>query len=132
MSDYSKIKIGIINLEINNLFSIYNAFKKIGYKTTIIKKKLNNYDFIVLPGVGSYREGIKSLKKNNLVDAIKEYVIIKKKNILGICLGMQMLFSKSNEYGNTNGLDFITGEVKNFEKAKKLIGDIVDKHRQLK
>lgn len=125
MLDCNKIKIGIINLEINNLYSIYNAFKKIGYKTTIIKKKINNYDFIVLPGVGSYREGMNSLKKNNLIDALKEYVIIKKKNILGICLGMQMLFSKSNEHGNTDGLDLISGSVKKFKKKKNFFIPVV-------
>ena len=116
MSDYNKIKIGIINLEINNLYSIYNAFKNIGYKTRIIKKKIDNFDFIVLPGVGSFKEGMNSLKKNNLIEVLKENIIIKKKNIVGICLGMQMLFSKSTEYGNTDGLDLINGNVKKFKK----------------
>ena len=74
MSDYNIIKIGIIDLNINNLYSIYNAFKKIGYKTRIIKnnKNLDNQDFIVLPGVGAFKEGMNALKKNNLIDALKE------------------------------------------------------------
>ena len=81
MSDYNIIKIGIIDLKINNLYSIYNAFKKIGYKTKIIKnnKDLKNQDFIILPGVGSFKEGMNSLKKNNLINCLKENVIIKKK-----------------------------------------------------
>ena len=120
MSDYSNIKIGIIDLKINNLFSIYNAFKKIGFKTRIIKnnKDFKNQDFIVLPGVGAFKEGMKALKKNNLIESLKEEVIVKKKNIIGICLGMQMLFTKSNEQGNKKGLDFIKGNVRLFKKKK--------------
>jgi len=129
MSDYNKIKVGIINLGINNLYSIYNAFKKIGYKTSLIKKGMKNYDFIILPGVGSFREGMNSLKKNNLMQGLEENIIIKKKNIIGICLGMQMLFSRSNEYGNTEGLNFIRGNVKNFKKKKNFYTPIVGWYR---
>jgi len=129
MSDYNKIKVGIINLGINNLYSIYNAFKKIGYKTSLIKKEMKNYDFIILPGVGSFREGMNSLKKNNLMQGLEENIIIKKKNIIGICLGMQMLFSRSNEYGNTEGLNFIRGNVKNFKEKKKFYTPIVGWYR---
>jgi glutamine amidotransferase len=120
MLDYSNIKIGIVDLKINNLHSIYNVFKKIGYKTKIIKsnKDTKNQDFIVLPGVGAFKEGMNALKKNNLIECLKEDVIIKKKNIIGICLGMQMLFTKSNEQGNSLGLNFIKGNVKMFQKKK--------------
>ena len=120
MSEYNNIKIGIIDLKINNLYSIYNAFKKIGYKTKIIKnnKDFKNQDFIVLPGVGAFKKGMDALKKNNLVDSLKETVTEKKKNIIGICLGMQMLFTKGNEQGNHNGLNFIKGNVMMFKKKK--------------
>ena len=120
MSEYNNIKIGIIDLKINNLYSIYNAFKKIGYKTKIIKnnKDFKNQDFIVLPGVGAFKIGMDALKKNNLVDSLKETVIEKKKNIIGICLGMQMLFTKGNEQGNHNGLNFIKGNVMMFKKKR--------------
>jgi glutamine amidotransferase len=120
MLDFSNIKIGIVDLKINNLHSIYNVFKKIGYKTKIIKnnKDTKNQDFIVLPGVGAFKEGMNALKKNNLIECLKEDVIIKKKNIIGICLGMQMLFTESNEQGNSLGLNFIKGNVKMFQKKK--------------
>jgi imidazoleglycerol phosphate synthase glutamine amidotransferase subunit HisH len=62
MSDFNKIKVGIIDLKINNIYSIYNALRSIGYKTAIVKKKMDNYDFIILPGVGSFKEGMQSLK----------------------------------------------------------------------
>ena len=125
MSDYNKIKVGIINLGMNNLYSIYNAFKKIGYKTSLIKKEMKNYDFIVLPGVGSFKEGMNTLKKNNLIEILSENIIVKKKNIIGICLGMQMLFTRSNEHGNTQGLNFISGNVKNFKEKKNFYIPIV-------
>jgi glutamine amidotransferase len=118
MLDYNTIKIGIVDLKINNLHSIYNAFKKIGYKTKIINnnKDFKNQDFIVLPGVGAFKEGMNVLKKNNLIECLKEEVVVKKKNIIGICLGMQMLFTNSNEQGNSNGLNFISGNVRMFKK----------------
>jgi glutamine amidotransferase len=120
MLDYNTIKIGIVDLKINNLHSIYNAFKKIGYKTKIINnnKDLKNQDFIVLPGVGAFKEGMNALKKNNLIECLKENVIVKKKNIIGICLGMQMLFTVSNEQGNNSGLNFVKGKVKIFKKKR--------------
>jgi len=90
MLDFSKIKIGIINLNINNLYSIYNAFRNIGFKTSIIEKKIDNFDFIVLPGIGSFKLGINSLKKNNLIDTLNEKILIKKKKIKGICLAKAM------------------------------------------
>lgn len=116
MSEFNKIKVGIIDLEINNIYSIFNAFKKIGYNTSIIKNKFKNYDFIVLPGVGSFKEGMKSLKKKSLANELKESVLIKKKKLIGICLGMQLLFSDSEEFGKTNGLGLISGKVKKFKK----------------
>ena len=127
MSDYNIIKVGIIDLKINNLHSIYKAFYKIGYKTKIIKnnKDLKNQDFIVLPGVGAFREGMNALKKNNLIEHLTEDVVIKKKNLIGICLGMQMLFTKSNEQGNYSGLNFIKGNVRMFKKKKKFLIPVI-------
>jgi glutamine amidotransferase len=125
MSNYNKIKIGIIDLKINNIYSIYNALRSIGYKTAVVKKKLDNYDFIILPGVGSFKEGMQSLIKNNLIESLRENVIIKKKNLIGICLGMQMLFTKSNEGGDTMGLNLIKGNVKRFKKKKNFFIPII-------
>ena len=92
MLTYNKIKIGIIDCKLNNLFSIYNAFKSIGYKTSIIdlkKKNFKNFDLIALPGVGSFGSAMKIIKKNNIDKKIIEY-IEKDKFFLGICLGMQL------------------------------------------
>jgi glutamine amidotransferase len=125
MLDYSKIKVGIINLQINNIYSIYNVLKNIGYKVYIVKKKLENFDLIILPGVGSYKEGMKALTKNNLIESLKENIILKKKKIVGICLGMQLLFSESNEDGYTKGLNFIKGNVRKLKIKKKFSVPII-------
>ena len=114
MLTYNKIKIGIIDCKLNNLFSIYNAFKSIGYKTSIIdlkKKNFKNFDLIALPGVGSFGSAMKIIKKNNIDKKIIEY-IEKDKFFLGICLGMQLLFEKSYEFQVTKGIGLLKGEVK--------------------
>ena len=69
MSIYKNIKVGIIDYKLNNLFSIYNALKKIGYKTNIIDLNVRNYktyDLVVLPGVGSYSYAMDYIKKFNI------------------------------------------------------------------
>ena len=105
--------IGIVNLGISNIFSICNAVKYLTSKTKVLE---NPEDFkglngIILPGVGSFKEGINSLKKKKINNLLKEFA-----NddipILGICLGMQLLADKGIEGGNNEGLGLISGEIK--------------------
>lgn len=116
-----KISVGIIDLERNNIFSLYHACKLCGYKTKIIKKneKTFNYDFIILPGVGAYKGAMEFIKKNRIDKKIFEYL---KRNeskfIYGICLGMQLLFEKSFEMGSNKGLGLIKGTVKELPRSK--------------
>lgn len=114
MLDYSKIKIGIIDLKINNIFSLFNSLKKIGYKVNIVEKNFKNFDYIILPGVGSFRAGMDSLRKRRLDKDIFEQIVLKKRKLIGICLGMQLLFNDSCEFGKTKGLGLINGSVKKF------------------
>ena len=120
MSIYKNIKVGVIDYKLNNLFSIYNALKKIGYNVKIIDteiKDYNSYDLVVLPGVGSYDSAMKYIKAYNIDNKINDF--IENKNFLfGICLGMQLLFEKSSEFKNTKGLGIIKGSVKNLKKNK--------------
>ena len=85
MSDkkISKIKIGIINLKTNNLYSIYNAIKNIGYNVSIIETntKYLNYDFLILPGVGSYAKGMKNITENNFNKRLIDFILPGEKNI---------------------------------------------------
>lgn len=118
-----KIKAKIINLECNNIFSLSEACKKAGYKTSIInsynKKESDNTDIIFLPGVGAFNEAMKVIKKKNLDELIYKHVL-KKRTLVGICLGMQLLFSTSTEFKLSKGLELIKGEVKKIKKEKDI------------
>ena len=72
---------------------------------------IKNADAIILPGVGSFKQGMKNLNKLDLVDLLKEEVLIKKKKFLGICLGMQLIMENGTENGITKGLGFFDGNV---------------------
>jgi len=111
--------LAIIDYNMGNLSSVKNAFNKLGIKAEIIQdcEKLKNFDKIILPGVGAFADAMEHLKKYNLDEAIKEEVK-KGKYLLGICLGMQLLLSESEEFGSTNGLNLIEGKVKYFQKDK--------------
>jgi glutamine amidotransferase len=102
-----------------NLASVQNAFKKIDatIETFSNPEDINKYDKIVLPGVGAYADAMEHLNSNGMKEAIIEYAN-SGKYMLGICLGMQLLFEKSEEFGSTDGLGLIDGEVKYFDKSK--------------
>lgn len=106
-------KINIINYNLSNMFSIYNAIKKIGYQANIINdyKLIQDSDLIVLPGTGSYTEAMKILKTKNIDTGLKQY-IKNGKPFLGICLGFQLLFSDSQEIKKTEGLRIFTSKIK--------------------
>ena len=112
-------KVSIIDLGVSNVFSISGLFTKIGYKTEIIRTEgeFKNVDILVIPGVGTFQAAMNFLIKQNLVTKIKEFVY-QEKPLIGICLGMQLLFEKSSEFGDCKGLGLIKGEVIKFSKEK--------------
>ena len=103
----------IIDYGMGNLKSVYNAVKKLGYICRISGeiKEIEKADKLILPGVGSFKDAIDNLKRLNLIEVIK-----KKVNegcpLLGICLGMQMLFEEGYEGEFRKGLGLIEGKVK--------------------
>jgi glutamine amidotransferase len=109
--------IGIVDYNMGNLASVKNAFLKIGAKAEIVKDadKLKNYDKLLFPGVGAFGDAVNHLKDTNLDEAIKEFVK-SGKYVLGICLGMQLLFEESEEFGKHKGLGVIPGRVVRFDK----------------
>ena len=109
--------VGIIDISINNILSIKRALEHIGSEVIIINEPRNveKFDIIVLPGVGAYHEAMKKLRDTKLILSI-EQALDKNKNFLGICLGMQLLFEESEEFGKTKGIGFFNGKVKNFNK----------------
>ena len=109
--------VGIIDISINNILSIKRALEYIGFNVVIINEQINieKFDLLVLPGVGAYHEAMKKLRDTKLILLI-EQALNKDKNFLGICLGMQLLFEESEEFGLTKGIGFFKGKVKNFNK----------------
>ena len=119
----SKIQINIINLKCNNVFSLSEACKKVGYKVKIIDDpkvyKKGKADILFLPGVGAFNEAIKTLRKNGFDELIYEHVN-KKKLLVGICLGMQLLFNSSSEFKFSRGLGLINGKVTRLKQEKNI------------
>lgn len=104
--------IGIVDYGVGNLFSLNSSLKSLGVdcRITSDKKELAAADGIILPGVGAFRDAIEKLKNTKLDVFIKDSAADGKR-IFGICLGMQLLFDKSFEYGEHNGLGLIPGDV---------------------
>jgi glutamine amidotransferase len=107
--------IGIIDYKAGNLFNVKNALDYLGYENIVTSSKdeIRNADKLILPGVGVFPHAMKMLKESGLVPIILEEA--KKKPLLGICLGMQMLFEYGLEFEKTSGLGLIPGYVKPIE-----------------
>ena len=110
----------IIDYGAGNLFSVKNALDFLGVENKITNNPddLRSADRLILPGVGAFPDAMRMLNESGLVDVIKEEV--RKKPLLGICLGMQMLFEKGYEFGETDGLGLISGSVKLMNPAGEL------------
>ena len=104
--------IAIIDYGVGNLFSIAGSLKKIGAHSVVTAdcEIIDDADKIILPGVGAFGDAIYKLKKNGL-DNFLIGQCEKGKPLLGICLGMQLLFEKSYEYGVHDGLGLIKGDI---------------------
>lgn len=111
------IKIGIIDYGLGNLHSVKNALEFIGCEATISSNMdiLTESDGLILPGVGAFPDAMEFLSRQNMDEFIKN--IVKQKPLLGICLGMQLLFDRSFEFKETEGLGLIPGEVVKIDHA---------------
>lgn len=107
--------INIIDYEMGNLRSVANAFERLGLAARISSdpRDIATADKLVLPGVGAFRDCITNLRQGGFVEPLLEY-IDKGKPLLGICVGMQMLFDESEEFGLHQGLGLIPGRVVRF------------------
>ena len=112
------MNIALIDYGIGNLRSVKKAFEAVG--TNIVQTSESNLilnaDKVVLPGVGAFKDGVKGLQNRNLIPTLLE-LKRRKTPLLGICLGMQLLFDASSEMGNNKGLGFIEGEVRKFSNS---------------
>ncbi|TLE17010.1 imidazole glycerol phosphate synthase subunit HisH [Helicobacter apodemus] len=112
--------LGIINYKIGNLASVQNAFRKLNQEAVIIEdpQSLKKCSLLVLPGVGAFGDAMEHLSRSGMQEAILEYVK-SGKYLLGICLGMQLLFQRSEEFGEHLGLGLLEGEVLKIAGLKK-------------
>ena len=105
--------IAIIDYGVGNLFSMKSSFAMLGEQAIVTAdpNEIDKADRIILPGVGAFGDAADKLNKSGLADVIK-YQTDAGKPLLGICLGMQLLFDKSYEYGEHEGLHLISGEIR--------------------
>ena len=105
--------IAIIDYGMGNLASVQKAIRKLGKDVIITcdKKEIQEASLIVLPGVGSFEQGMKNLKDRGLIESLNQEVIQNKKPFLGICLGMQLIMEKGTEPIECKGLGWIKGTV---------------------
>ena len=102
-----------------NLASVKNAFSLLGEEVVVESDpdKLGEYDKLILPGVGAFGDAMQHLEENGMDEAVTSYA--KSGNyMLGICLGMQLLFDSSEEFGSNKGLGLIPGKIVGFDEAK--------------
>ena len=106
----------IVDYGLGNIASVSRAFEKVGIQTKISRNidEIKNADSLILPGVGAFRDAINSLNNMDLAPIIKEHVE-KGKFLIGICLGMQLLYEKSYENGEYEGLGIIEGSVEKLD-----------------
>lgn len=121
--------IAVVDYGMGNLRSVEKGFLKVGVKVKITSSSedIEKADGIVLPGVGAFRDCMRELTNLSLIDAIVDS-IKKGKPYLGICLGLQVLFSESEEFGRCRGLDIFRGKVVKFESEVKKIRGYEDEN----
>ena len=112
-----RMDISIIDYRMSNLHSVQAACEYVGLKSEVTSdhKKILDSKIAILPGVGSFGHAMENIKSSGLDMTIKEFISTGKQ-FVGICLGLQLLFEKSEEFGSYSGLNIIPGEVKMFDK----------------
>jgi len=113
--------IAIVDYGMGNIHSVQKALESLGEKTLVAHKPedIKKCQKVVLPGVGAFDDAMLELNKKNLIPALLGH-IKNKKIFLGICLGMQLLFKKSQEASKTSGLGILIGEVKRFDEKMNI------------
>jgi glutamine amidotransferase len=111
------MKVVILDYGMGNIRSIIGALKYIGLDNIVVSNSIHNIksaDKLVLPGVGSFSAAMQSIKEMNIDECLKNEVLIKKKPILGICLGMQLMANSSEEGGLNKGLGIVDSYIQKF------------------
>jgi glutamine amidotransferase len=111
----------ILDYQLGNLFSVKQACDYVGLNAKISSETQDIIaaDGIILPGVGAFKSAMENLEKLDLIQPLKEFVSLEKP-LFGICLGLQLLFTESEEFGSQKGLDFISGTINKFSNSPAL------------
>lgn len=109
-------KVTIIDYGMGNLWSVKSAFEFLGSECRFADRpsQIDESEVLVLPGVGSYFRAMQRLRESGLQEALQEAVLVAKKKILGICLGLQLMAEEGFEEGDSVGLAFMPGSVQRF------------------
>jgi glutamine amidotransferase len=110
----SSASVVVLDYGLGNLFSVAGALQKIGAKRVEItsdKKSVQKADLLILPGVGAFGDGMSNLQERDLVGSINDFAT-SGRPVLGVCLGMQLLMSKSEEFGHHTGLNLVAGKAR--------------------
>jgi len=115
MSTSASANVKILDYHMGNMFSVESACREVGLNAAITSDnaEIAKADALILPGVGAFAEAMKNLQRLDLINPLKDFVQ-SGRPFLGICLGMQLLFTESEEFGITRGLDIVSGQVKRF------------------
>jgi imidazole glycerol-phosphate synthase subunit HisH len=112
-------KIGVVNYGVGNLASVGNALSKLEVDHVFLDEpnKFSSVDKLILPGVGAFSIAMEELRDRGMLDELLRYVENSDRQLLGICLGMQLLLSESCENGNYEGLNLLSGSVETFNNV---------------
>jgi glutamine amidotransferase len=111
--------VAIIDYGVGNLLAIKNIIRKVNGESIVTSdpSQIRQADKLILPGVGAFGYGINQLKERNLIDLLNDEVLVRKKNILGLCLGAQLM-TQSSEEDNAIGLGWVKGKTVRFDSEK--------------
>jgi len=110
-------KVVIVDYQIGNIFSVQHACGRVGLNSKVSSeaRDIDSSDALILPGVGAFSQAMKNINELKLSNAIRD-AVKSGKPIFGICLGLQLLFTRSSEFESSNGLNLIQGNVKKIKK----------------
>ena len=114
--------IAIVDYGMGNLRSVQKGFERVGYEAVVTRDldQIQSARGVVLPGVGAFSACMQNLGRFGLIEPIREIVRRNQKPFLGVCLGFQLLFSESEEFGKQKGLDLFSGKVVGFRANENL------------
>jgi len=117
--------VAIIDYGVGNLRSVEKAFAATGHDALVTsdEEELRQASRLVLPGVGAFAACMSALRAHGLVNLVREQVAVGKP-LLGVCVGMQMLFEESEEFGTSEGLGFLEGRVRRFDDTKLVVPQV--------